>query len=222
MFCTQCHTAFSWTTGKIETNRIHNPHYYEMLRQGALGRQAPVGRQAPRNPNDILCGREINDQFVRDCLRGPMSNSICLESAHIRRHFTDIVQKVMHYRHSVIPQYRVDDVEDNREVRIKYLMNEMNEEQFKTTIQRCNKRREKNREIHDVLLMYVNTATDVIYRYVDIISKISKSNESTTSDYVEADQSLINEMNNLCNYATECMQDISKTYGSKCVTLEVM
>jgi hypothetical protein len=40
MFCVVCHTAFSWTTLEIETGRIHNPHYYEILRtKGEIGRE---------------------------------------------------------------------------------------------------------------------------------------------------------------------------------------
>jgi hypothetical protein len=36
MFCIQCHTAFSWRTGQIESGVIHNPHYFEALRAGNI------------------------------------------------------------------------------------------------------------------------------------------------------------------------------------------
>lgn len=49
MFCTQCHTAFSWETGAIETGRLHNPHYYEWVRQRNQG-------NAPREMGDVPCG----------------------------------------------------------------------------------------------------------------------------------------------------------------------
>ena len=52
MWCTQCHTAFSWKTGKLEKN-IHNPHFYEWQRKNG-------GGAAPRNPGDFECGRELD------------------------------------------------------------------------------------------------------------------------------------------------------------------
>jgi len=33
MWCVLCQTAFSWNTGEIEQGKIHNPHYYQFLRE---------------------------------------------------------------------------------------------------------------------------------------------------------------------------------------------
>ena len=43
MYCTVCHTPFSWKTGKIVTGVIHNPHYYDWQR-------SQNGGVAPRPP----------------------------------------------------------------------------------------------------------------------------------------------------------------------------
>lgn len=70
MWCTQCHTAFSWRTGLIETD-VHNPHFFEWMRRAG-------GGGLDRNPADIQCGREIDTRFGRDmnrlCMNGlPMT-----------------------------------------------------------------------------------------------------------------------------------------------------
>lgn len=58
MWCVECKTAFSWNKGTIETNHIHNPHYFEYLRKNNL--------QAPRNPYEVraqegICGNRRDD-----------------------------------------------------------------------------------------------------------------------------------------------------------------
>lgn len=49
MWCTTCHTAFSWKTGEIENGVIHNPHYYQAMQNG-------MAAAVPRAPGDIVCG----------------------------------------------------------------------------------------------------------------------------------------------------------------------
>jgi hypothetical protein len=60
MFCTECHTAFNWNTLRIENGVIHNPHYFEWMR-----RQNENGGQMERNPNEIVCGRELDHHFAQ-------------------------------------------------------------------------------------------------------------------------------------------------------------
>ena len=43
MWCTECHTAFDWRSGRIETGRVHNPHYFEFKKRSREHGDIPCG-----------------------------------------------------------------------------------------------------------------------------------------------------------------------------------
>ena len=65
MWCTQCHTTFSYQTGNVEKGRIHNPEYYRWIREnnnGVVPREQ--GDQPPgcgrAEPHILLQRLELN------------------------------------------------------------------------------------------------------------------------------------------------------------------
>lgn len=59
MWCTMCHTAFSWKTGEIE-NHIHNPHYYEWMRRNGQAIPRADGDQPQCNPDGMLVRPDVH------------------------------------------------------------------------------------------------------------------------------------------------------------------
>lgn len=186
MFCTQCHTAFHWKTGKLETV-VHNPHYFEWLRQNGTG-------HIDRNPLDIQCGRELDDRFIRSMVRLNADN-----------HFVNICRKILHIRQVDVPRFVVDRIGGNEDLRIQYLKNEIDEDKFKSMIQRRNKQHNKNHEIINILGMFVSTITDIIYRYVDNLKTTGFNN---TIQYK-------NEIDNLRDYVNNHLEEIGNVYKNK-------
>jgi hypothetical protein len=175
MYCTQCHTAFSWRSGEIVIGgRIHNPHYYEYLRRTG---------DARREVGDIPCGGLPTDWDMR-----PYYNN-----KEIMNAFSNFV----HIERVEFQKYRTDRVEDNRDLRIKYLNNEITEEQFKRTLQMREKTVDKNRDILQVLNTCVVVGSDIMRRLLH-------ENDTTKTTH---------EISELRAFTNESMTKISKMYN---------
>jgi hypothetical protein len=231
MWCTQCHTAFSWRTGRVET-QIHNPHFFEWQRRNNNG-------QAPRVAGDIPCGMEIDyrlPQTINHALRRKINETDEFgreseETALLYRRVERIIQSTLHLREVQLPLYRVDHVQDNLELRVAYLMAEITADEFKIRVQRANKQHSKKREMGDVIRLYIQTITDITFRlaaYAQDTTSLKKQDGDRRAHSPEERgiikqraSDILNEVEAIREYANECLVDIANTYGAKAKEIRV-
>jgi len=194
MWCTQCHTAFSWLQKRIVTGPLHNPHYFEFLRN-----QRAQGPQQQRNPQDVLCGRELDMWVMRDFIYSLRANVFVQDPMEMQ--YGKWLRFVMHVREVELARFRTDLVQDNQTLRIKYLLNRITEKEFKSLLHKEWKATAKKREIYDILFMFVQASTEIFFRV-------------RTEQSVAALQSGLNEVEALIAYVNECFQNVAALFDS--------
>jgi len=153
MFCTECHTAFSWNTGAVVNGVIHNPHYYEYLRKLGNG-------TAPRNAGDVPCGGVPYYQHIQRAIIGFLTSEKTTIMM-IHRLTSEIAdQRIQIYQ----AQFNVN---DNGDLGVLYLMKEINKEAMKIELAKRELKRNKHLAIRAVLEMFVTTSTMMLNNLVD-------------------------------------------------------
>jgi len=177
MWCPDCHTAFDWVSGQIETGRIHNPHYMEFKR----------GRISSREHGDIPCGGIPTFRELRE-INAP--NEI-LRFATVLSH----LDRDLIYRYGGMMD------NDNRYLRVAYMLNELEEEHFKKELQRRDKQLERYRDITNIFRMVIDTGGDLLRQYVIEPGKIDE---------------IIDVVIKLIDYTNNVIETIRKRYN--CIT----
>lgn len=185
MWCIQCHTAFDWNTGHIDTGYVHNPEYFRYLRER--------GENIPRNPHDIVNGCDNNRiptvTEVRNALHGIASYQ-----------WFGWYDYLLHVKWYVLP----NDAQNTRNIdyinyRVAYLNNEITKEEWKKQLKMRMKKDELRMERFFIIDMYCNVMTDM---FVNMM--INKDVESFQKQCIE-----------IFHYTNAQMRKLNKKYGSK-------
>ena len=235
MWCIECHSAFSWRTGELETGHVHNPHFFEYQRR--------MGTNT-RNIMDLPCNALTPDEYhgiihhllgrlftnVARNLRvtrkmEPISTAVEME---IRRKSIDASMSIPVFI-ALLNRYRHDAIQNHQELRVKYLTEEFNEEQFRNNLFRDSKKFNKEREFGQVLQTVVFAMTDILTRLVEYFQKSANNvyliDDEDLDDTVPTPTSkqdelldphktlaILNEIDNLIDYANECLAKICVVY----------
>jgi hypothetical protein len=188
MWCTSCHTAFSWSTGQVVRGNIHNPHYYEYMRK--QGQNA----QGPREIGDIPCGGLPDYNMLRTTLSQFLQGSeySALEPYH------RVIGEVMDLR----TWYRNRNLEDTRNIRVKYLLKDYDDNNFKRMLQIKAKAHEKVTNIDQVLDMFVMASSAILQR----VRTVQNANEA---------RMVFVELEELRKYMNESMTKVGIVYDCK-------
>jgi hypothetical protein len=183
MWCTDCHTAFSWSTGQIVNGVVHNPHYYEFLRQAGNG-------VAPRNIGDVPCGGIPPYSRIFRLIKDSEHSKAILSFHRITAEIQD--QRIVQYQ----GRFRV---EDNGDLGVKYLMKEISKDDMKAELVKRETKRLKQNAIRAVLEMFVTTSTILLNALVD-----------TETPLPERMQICIQSFTTLRTYVNDALMNISR------------
>lgn len=223
MWCTCCNIAFSWRTGLKVTGTIHNPHYYEFMRQN--------GGNAVQNPGAVNCGGLPYHNHVARVSRKLENIARKLEDKDINHWLTDasnyismIHRGATHFQHIILDPIRRDIQRnnDNEDLRVKFIMNEIKEEQYKTNlIKRDNAFEKKQAMLHVYELMgnvFVETTISIYNLSVEFCEFCKQMKEENSTNlahactFIEAFQKMKQNLDRVRRYCNKELVRVSITY----------
>lgn len=153
MWCIQCHTAFSWKTGRVELGIVHNPHYFEYMKTRG---------DVPRNPLDIVCGGLVDYNKVYELI---MRHAYSPDQiTFIRTLYEDLA----HYREDTLRIRLPNEQEqvNNSDVLLRYIMDEISEHHLKSVLYVREQKRQRGLEERQILEAYVSVCEEAFRKLV--------------------------------------------------------
>jgi len=207
MWCTACHTTFSWRTGApIVRGNVHNPHYVAFLRNAGT---------LQRNPLDVECGGVPAFQRFAYLFQEMFK----LGGVSLRPEASilgDIVRNFIHNGEEELPRYMpVDHASELTGLRVKYLLNELDEKHWGVELHRLYKEDQKNTEFMQVLSMVNENGATILRELYGNLKDMVKANDRRTEAYLTQLERTAAMLERLRDFSNEELSKIGVAFLNK-------
>ena len=207
MWCTECKVAFSWNTGKIETNNIHNPHYYEFIKKNGNG-------EINRNIEDVQCGGlphfyQLNINILRNCssLNDVDLKVICNKLTTLHRTISHITyNEIFHAR------AKINALSDQKDLRANYILKKISKDDLEKQVYNNDKQRRKTQEILHIFEL-ISVYGIEFFRELqnhEFYKRFGNSDKNAFKIYMN---NSFDQLSNLIEYCNKQFGIISATYN---------
>lgn len=156
MFCTICHTAFSYRTGCIDTKTIHNPHYFEWQNQQRRAARWRAGGDVGCNqlPENLYAIWDVFNVTEDD----KDAKVVCKMLNRMR-------QVILHIDLDVLPRkLNLNAIENElMQLRLDYFLGTVDEETWKKKLYIVDKKRERYQALRHAYGLIVDVAPSMFY-----------------------------------------------------------
>lgn len=210
MWCVQCNTPWDWISGKIVNGTIHNPHYYQFLQKQNAG-------VMPRNPGDVVCGG-LPEIWAMNQLLHRLDQSYLLVVRFIQINVFSIHRVIVDVRFRLIDERQQNRFETQlTDSRIRYMLNRISDEEFRTEIYNINAKRDKVQANIRLLELIETVGTDLFQNYVKVFDRpISRE------ELFDESCKLIQEFVELVTYYEVQLDKKVKLFKQAGVTFQIM
>lgn len=243
IWCVKCHTAFNWKTGKVETGAIHNPHYYQYMREN--GKEIlRAGGNYCGDPHQMVnmitrsiqriekpIERPLDDLFaegldkLEDFLKGIRNYNFLVKNSTKNyqqklQNFVDMLLYIAdipnHIRYSYLNNVNIPTQHDNRsnlDLRIKFLMGEIDKDSFRNSLYRRKVANQKQLEYRQVIETYIQLCNEYTIQFFGTILQMIQ--RSTFEKLPETILTFVGEMNRILSFTQDAIDRINKLHKGR-------